>query len=128
MFAMGPPTRPLQGKRLLVAEDEPLAAMEYSATLSSAGVEAITTARTVAQAIDCVREGHVDVAVVDYVLGDRTSSALQTVLEEEHIPFVVVSGYPAVLVRTGGDQRVLRKPVAPEHLRSALVAACKGER
>jgi DNA-binding response OmpR family regulator len=128
MFAMGQQTRPLQGKRLLVAEDEPAVAVEYSATLSSAGAQAVTTARTVAQAIDCVREGRVDAAVVDYVLGDRNSATLQTELEEKHIPFVVVSGYPPVLVRTGGDQRVLRKPVTPDHLCAALIAACEGER
>jgi hypothetical protein len=102
--------------------------MEYSATLSSAGAQAVTTARTVAQAIDCVRERRVDAAVVDYVLGDHNSSALQSVLEEKRIPYVVVSGYPPVLVRTGGDQRVLRKPVTPEHLCAALVAVCGGGR
>jgi ActR/RegA family two-component response regulator len=102
--------------------------MEYSATLSSAGAQAVTTARTVAQAIDCVRERRVDAAVVDYVLGDHNSSALQSVLEEKRIPYVVVSGYPPVLVRTGGDQRVLRKPVMPDHLCAALVAACEDGR
>src|SRR5262245_28902959 len=128
MSAMGQQTRPLLGKRLLVAEDEPTVAMEYSATLSSAGAQAVTTARTVAQAIDCVRESCVDAAVVDHVLGDCNSTALQTVLEEKHIPFVVVSGYPPVLVRAGTDQRVLHKPVTPDHLCAALVAACQGER
>jgi CheY-like chemotaxis protein len=113
---------------LLVVEDEPTAAMEYSATLSSAGAKAVTTARTVAQAIDCVRASRVDAAVVDHVLGDDNSSALQTVLEQKRIPFVVVSGYPPVLVRTGGDQRVLRKPVTPDHLCAALIAACEGGR
>ena len=125
---MGQQTRPLRGKRLLVAEDEPTAATEYSATLSSAGAQAVTTARTVAQAIDCVRESRVDAAVVDYVLGDHNSSALQSVLEEKRIPYVVVSGYPPVLVRTGGDQRVLCKPVTPDHLCAVLVAACEGGR
>lgn len=125
---MGQQTRPLRGKRLLVVEDEPTVAMEYSATLSSAGAQAVTTARTVAQAIDCVRERRVDAAVVDYVLGDHNSSALQTVLEEERIPFVVVSGYPPILVRAGGDQRVLRKPVSPDHLCAALIEACAGGR
>ena len=125
---MGQQTRPLQGKKLLIVEDEPTVAMEYSATLSSAGAQAVTVVRTVARAIDCVREGRVDAAVVDYVLGDRNSTTLQTMLEEKHIPFVVVSGYPPVLVRTGRDQRVLHKPVTPDHLCAALVAACEGER
>jgi DNA-binding NtrC family response regulator len=125
---MGQQTKPLQGKRVLVAEDEPTVAMDYAATLSSAGARAVTTARTAAQAIDHVREGHVDAAVIDFVLGDRNSSALQTVLKERRIPFVVVSGYPPVLVRTDRTQQVLHKPVTSDHLCAALVAACDGER
>jgi hypothetical protein len=36
--------------------------------------------------------------------------------------------YSSVLVRTGGDQRVLRKPATATHPCTALVAACKGVR
>ena len=124
---MGEQTKPLQGKRLLVVEDEPAVAMDYAATLASAGAKAVATARTVAQAIDYVRRDHVDAAVVDFVVGDRNSSALQTVLHERHVPFVVVSGYPPVLVRRDSDQRVLHKPVSPDHLCAAVVAACRGK-
>jgi DNA-binding response OmpR family regulator len=112
---------------VLVAEDEPTVAMDYAAALSSAGARAVTTAHTVAQAVDHVREGRVDAAVIDFMLGDRNSRTLQTVLKERRIPFVVVSGYPPVLVRTDKNQRVLHKPVTSDHLCAALIAACGGE-
>jgi DNA-binding response OmpR family regulator len=124
---MGEQTKPLQGKRLLVVEDEPAVAMDYAATLTSAGAQAVATARTVAQAIDYVRHDRVDAAVVDFMVGDRNSSGLQTVLHERRVPFVVVSGYPPVLVRRDSNQRVLHKPVSPDHLCAAVVAACRGE-
>jgi DNA-binding NtrC family response regulator len=124
---MGQQTKPLQGKKLLVVEDEPAVAMDYVATLESAGAKTVATARTVAEAIDHVRRDHVDAAVVDFVLGDRNSSALQTELYDRRVPFVVVSGYPPVLVRRDRDQRVLHKPVMPDHLCAAVVAVCRGE-
>lgn len=118
--------RTLAGKNVLIAEDDPLVSMDYAAMLSSAGASIVATARTAGEAIGHVRKG-VDVAVLDFVLGDRNSSALQAKLEEEGIPFVVVSGYPPVLVRGSSDQQVLHKPVTADLLCRAVAAACTGK-
>ena len=116
--------QPLTGKRLLVAEDEPVIAMDYAAMLSSAGAEIMGTARTVREVIDHLNQHYVDVAIVDFVLADGNSSALQAILTERRIPFVVVSGYPSVLVRESKDQQVLHKPVTADLLCAAVLAVC----
>jgi DNA-binding response OmpR family regulator len=114
-------SRLLAGKRVLIAEDEPLIALEHVGILSSAG--AVGTCATVKKALECLDRASVDVAVVDYLLADRNSEPLQAALKEKHIPFVVVSSYPRALIRTEDSQKVLRKPVLPTDLRGSVAAA-----
>jgi DNA-binding response OmpR family regulator len=115
----------LAGKRILIAEDEPLIAIEHSRVLSEAGAEIVGACATVAQALDCLDHTVVDVAVVDFLLADRNSKPLLAELKQRHIPFVVVSSYPQVLVRTEPGQDILRKPVMPRVLRGSVAAACR---
>jgi two-component SAPR family response regulator len=117
-------SRPLTGKRVLIAEDEAIVAMDYAAMLSSAGANVVATARSAAEAIELLRQTPVDAAVLDFVLADRNSSVLQATLRKSGVPFVIVSGYPPVLVRDGSDQRVLHKPVTAEVLCAAVLDAC----
>jgi DNA-binding response OmpR family regulator len=118
--------RPLSGKRLLVAEDEAVIAMDYTTMLSAAGAEIVGTARTSADVIAHLEESKVDAAILDFVLADGNSSALQAILTERRVPFVVISGYPSVLVRESEEQRVLHKPVNPDELCAAVLALCNG--
>ena len=115
----------LAGKRVLITEDEPVIAMDHAAMLVQAGAEIVATCGTAKGAVDCVREKPIDVAVVDFVLADGNSEALQTALKRKHIPFVVVSAYPRALVRTEPDQEILQKPVSRDLLCSRVEAACK---
>jgi DNA-binding response OmpR family regulator len=116
---------PLAGKRVMIVEDEPLAAVEHAAALAEAGGKIVATCMTEKAALRFVHEDTIDVAVVDFVLADGTSSHLQTVLRRKHIPFVVVSAYPRALVRAEPGQEVLQKPVASDLLRDRVRAACK---
>jgi two-component SAPR family response regulator len=115
---------PLVGKRVLIVEDEALVALEHRASLAEAGAKVVATCATIADALECLDNAKVDVAVVDFVLADSNSEPLQAVLKRRRIPFLVVSAYPRALVRTDPDQVVLRKPVAPEHLRNRVRAVC----
>lgn len=117
-------SKPLAGKRLLITEDEAVVAMDYEAMLSSAGAEIVGIARTSAEAIDQIGRTPVDAVVLDFVLSDSNSSGLKAVLKERGIPFVIVSGYPPVLVRDGSDQVVLHKPVTADLLCTAVAAVC----
>ena len=64
-------------------------------------------------------------ALLDYALADRNSEELQAALETRDIPFVVLTGYPRVLVRRDDHQVVLSKPISDDLLYMTIKAAAK---
>ena len=50
---------------------------------------------------------------------------LQIALERRNIPFVVITGYPRVLVRRDARQHVLTKPISPNALCETVKKACR---
>ena len=106
--------------KVLLVEDEPLIAMSVADQLRGAGAIVLGPCATTQQAIDVLQANNVDVAVIDFVLADQNSEGLQTALENKGIPFVVLTGYPRVLVRRNEHQRVLSKPVRPDDLCSVI--------
>jgi AmiR/NasT family two-component response regulator len=115
----------LQGWKVMVVEDEPLEAMDYCDRLAEAGAEVVGPFGSVAEAIDTARSAPIDVALLDYALADQNSEKLQSTLEDRHIPFVVLTGYPRVLVRRDDNQKVLSKPISAELLCMTIKAAAK---
>jgi DNA-binding response OmpR family regulator len=115
----------LAGKRILIAEDEPVIAMDHAAQLVQAGAKIVATCATVLGAVDCLREKPIDVAVIDFVLADGNSERLQAALKRKHIPFIVVSAYPRALVRTEPSQKILSKPVTGALLCGRVEALCR---
>ncbi len=114
----------LSGRKVLVVEDEMLVAIDYCQHLKDAGAEIVGPFTSVTQAQNCVDTADVDFAVLDYALADQTSDPLQAALERRHIPFVVITGYPRVLVRRTDDQQILTKPISPDALLETVKAAC----
>jgi DNA-binding response OmpR family regulator len=110
----------LANLNVLVVEDEPIVAMEVVDQVRKAGGTVVGPCPTVAKAMAALDASKIDVAIVDYVLAEDNSGSLQAVLEEKGVPFLVLTGYPRVLVRRSQRQRVLSKPVAPEVLASTL--------
>jgi CheY-like chemotaxis protein len=106
--------------KVLLVEDEPLVAMSVADQLRGAGAIVVGPCATAGQAIDILHANDVDVAVIDFVLADENSERLQAALENEGIPFVVLTGYPRILVRRDDRQRVLSKPVMPDVLFSVV--------
>ncbi|MEO8420543.1 MAG: response regulator [Hyphomicrobium sp.] len=115
----------LQGCKVLVVEDEPLEALDYCDRLTEAGAEIIGPFRSVSEALDAVGKQDVDVALLDYALADQNSEELQAALETRDIPFVVLTGYPRVLVRRDDQQMVLSKPISDDLLYMTIKAAAK---
>ena len=113
-------SRGLSDIKVLLVEDEPLVAMGVADQLSRAGATIVGPCTTATRAIDVLHANEVDVAVVDFVLGDNNSERLQVALEAKGVPFVVLTGYPRVLVRRDKRQQVLSKPVSSELLFSAV--------
>jgi two-component SAPR family response regulator len=107
---------------VLVAEDEPLVAVDIVNHLTEAGATVIGPCSTSGRAIAALSEHDIDVAIIDYVLADDNTEELQTALDDKGVPFVVVTGYPRVLVRRDKRQPVLSKPVAPDVLSSTILS------
>jgi CheY-like chemotaxis protein len=115
----------LQGCKVMVVEDEPLEALDYCDRLTEAGAEIVGPFDSVSEALHVVDTQPVDVALLDYALADRNSEELQAALETRDIPFVVLTGYPRVLVRRDDHQVVLSKPISDDLLYMTIKAAAK---
>ena len=84
---------PISGRRILVVEDEPLIAMDFSQTLSEAGYVVIGPANSVARALALLAQFGCDAATLDVNLGAETSEAIARELIRLGKPFVATSGY-----------------------------------
>ena len=65
LFPSLPPERDLEGKRVLVIEDEPLVSMELESNLTDAGCEVVGTAGNFAEANLLCSDVHCDAALLD---------------------------------------------------------------
>jgi PAS domain S-box-containing protein len=103
--------RNLQGKRILVVEDEPLVAMELESNLAAAGCEVVGPAGTLEQARSLLAQESFDAALVDVNLAGRTVDELAAALTQRNCPFAFVTGYGReALPRGFQDAVVLGKP------------------
>lgn len=83
--------RLLDGVRVLVLEDQMLAAMDLQDGLQRAGAIAADIAGTVEKALESIEERAPDVAVLDVDLDDATSFPVADALEALDIPFVFLA-------------------------------------
>ncbi len=118
---------PVSGRRILVVEDEPLIAMDFSQTLSEAGFVVIGPANSVAQALALLAQFGCDAAMLDVNLGKETSEAIARELIRLGRPFVATCGYsreqmPGIMQTAP----LLGKPVSSEML-IAEVERCLGK-
>lgn len=114
----------LAGMRVLLVEDEPVIGMDHADQLEQEGAEVVGPFPATHDALAELDRTEFDVAVIDYVLSDDNSLALQEELERRHVPFVVVTSYPRVLVRNDGAQQVLSKPVGNGELCATVRQVC----
>jgi DNA-binding NarL/FixJ family response regulator len=113
----------LRERRVLLAEDELLVAMELEAMLRDLGCEVIGPAATVDEALHLARAeaGPLDAAVLDINLAGQASFPVADLLAGRNVPVVFATGhsdFPAGRMR-GGQSLLLRKPLG----RGALAAA-----
>jgi DNA-binding response OmpR family regulator len=111
----------LQGRSILIVEDEPLIAMDLAQAFEKVGAFVTTTA-TLRQALLLARYDDVAAAVVDHSLGEEDSSELCTALKQRDIPFVIYSGFDHI-DGTCSEAPHVHKPAAPEVLLAAVERA-----
>ena len=108
----------LNGRSILVVEDDPLIALELAALFQSAGAQVLSL-RTLAEAAAAVAQGSVCAAVLDYRLGDDNVATLCEALGGRRIPFVLYSGY-SDLQESFPKYVTLQKPARGETLLAAI--------
>ncbi len=113
----------LQGKRVLVVEDEVLLAMMLEDVLSDAGAYVVGPAATVEQAIALIASEVIDVALLDVCLRDQRSDPVAEVLRQRGVPYVLATGYSNPQGADLASAPTLAKPYRLEQLEAALLAA-----
>ncbi len=82
----------LRGRIILLAEDEPLIAIDIAQAFEDAGAT-VLMARTLADALHGVEDQALSAAILDHALSDGDTSTVCERLIERNIPFVTYSGY-----------------------------------
>jgi DNA-binding NtrC family response regulator len=110
----------LEGRAILVVEDEPLVALDIHRTFQDAGARVIS-ARMRTQALEAVSSREVSAAVLDLVLADD-SEDLRRELTDRGIPYVIYSGMP----KPPDEKNVfIEKPAGSDRLVTAIEDALK---
>ena len=81
----------LEGRSILVVEDDPLILMDIALAFEATGA-AMTMTNTLKHALLLVEHDGLSGAILDHALGDGDSSVLCSRLGERGIPFMIYSG------------------------------------
>lgn len=122
-MSVATPEKQLSGCRILVVEDEFFIADDLAERLIGNGAEVMGPAPTVDRALDLLRGGAPDCAVVDVNLRGQMAFPLADELRRRAVPFVFATGYdPHVLPVAYRDVPRWHKPYSLEELMQALPA------
>ena len=110
--------RPLDGRLILVAEDEPLIALNIRQTFEDEGASVIT-ALTLKDALRGVEDPDLSAAILDHALSDGDTTEVCERLKGRNIPFVIYSGY-AVLDGACGEGVQVKKPATVSELLATI--------
>jgi CheY-like chemotaxis protein len=100
----------LQGMRILVVEDEMMAAMMLETLLDDAGGIVVGPVSSVANALALIATKPIDGAILDVNLGGEFVYPVADALAERGTPFVFITGYG----KTAIDVRRYAVPVVPK--------------
>lgn len=115
---------PLAGRRILVAEDEPLLAAAVADALDDLGARVAGPYSSAGQALGAARSGTLDLAYLDLELLHGNAERVAETLEQSGVPFVVVTAHVLdALPAWARRHRLLAKPVTVAAVVGALRAA-----
>ncbi len=114
---------PLDGRRILIVEDEYLIAMEVKRWLQRAGAEVVGPVPTVQRALDLIKDDGIDAAILDLNLGDgRTAYPIAERLNALGVPHLFATGDIQVSSASSyASQPRLDKPFLEAELVRAVV-------
>lgn len=110
----------LDGKRVLVVEDEALIATMIEDILVELGVVVVGPAATVAQGLQLARNEQLDAAILDINIRGEPVDPVAVVLASRGIPVAFATGYGRG-IKTVSGAVVIDKPYSKERLLATLV-------
>ncbi len=119
--------KPLDGCRILVAEDNALLVLDIADALSEAGAEIVGPAVSVRSAVFLARSERLDGGVLDVTLKGGDVFPIARILTEQGKGIVFVTGMldTSALEEEWPAAKVLTKPSLPRDLIHATVAVCR---
>jgi DNA-binding response OmpR family regulator len=123
MVTRADPKRPLQGLRILVADDEIMIGLDLESTLEDAGAEVVGPFTTFAAALEAAADAPLSAAVLDIRLGHLTTARVAEKLSDRDIPFLFYSGQdlPDEMHARSPDAPLLVKPASEGAFVTALL-------
>ena len=97
--AVAPEAASLDGMHMLLVEDSMLIAFDAEDKIRDMGAGEVTLAASVSAACEAIKEGGIQIAMLDFNLGKETSSPIARECTDRGIPFFFATGY-------GGDEAI----------------------
>ena len=119
---MSSPT--LEGRTILIVEDEPLIVMDVTMALEATGVF-VTSTNTLKHAQLLIEHDGLAGAILDHALSDGNSAALCARLTQRGIPYLIYSGLPHIDGECKNAPH-LTKPATHEALLAAVEEMVNG--
>jgi len=110
---------PLDGKKILLVEDEYLIAIMAEDMLKTLGAEVVGPAATVDKALALIESAEIDCAVLDVNLKQGTSDPIAEKLKQNGIPYIFATGHGHREI----DAIILAKPYTEANLGRTITEA-----
>ena len=120
--------KPLDGKRVLVAEDDPLLAFDLIGLLMKAGAQIAGPALSLERALELARAEQLNCGILDVKLRDGLVFPAARILRDKGAGIVFYTGQydPEALKQDWPQAHVLLKPAPLHVLMRAVIEACGG--
>ncbi len=110
----------MNGKRILLVEDEPVLAIDAAMLLDEMGLNVIGPCATLDQGLASAETEMLDLAMLDINLRGEMSYPIADILYRRGIPIIFATGYGSVDWR--GDAPRVGKPYSQRDLETALLS------
>ncbi len=112
----------LRDRRILIAEDEYIIALDMKRAFESCGAIVIGPASTIEDAIAlATNEERIDGAVLDVNLRNAHVFPVADILRRRRVPYVFATGYDSAIIPAAhSDVAHCEKPILPEAVAEAL--------
>jgi PAS domain S-box-containing protein len=107
----------LEGKRIMIIEDEPFVSMDLESSLTEGGCEVVGPVGALDKAKTLIADADCDAALVDVNLAGQPIDELAVALTQKNVPFAFITGYGREALPRGFQEAiVLRKPFSQDQL------------